>query len=118
MNNHPLNLIVRFLLEIVLIFIFANWGWKNFEGVNKYLMSIGLPLLISLVWAVFKVEGDPGKAVLPIQGWLRLTYELFVFVVAAFLLYRFDNKWAFIFIILSIAHYLASYDRIVLLMKK
>ena len=38
MNNHPINLAVRFALEIVLLIIFAYWGWSKFNGFNKYLL--------------------------------------------------------------------------------
>jgi hypothetical protein len=119
MNDHPINLLVRFLLEITLLFIFANWGWRAFEEVNKYLMAIGLPLGVAIVWGVFRVEGDPGKAIVAIPGWLRLMYELLVFASAAFFLFRMNqDKWSYIFIFVSTIHYLASYDRIVWLLKK
>lgn len=118
MNNHPLNLVVRFLLEIALLTIFAYWGWNKFSDISRYVAGIGLPIIIATVWGIFRVEGDPGKAMVAIPGWLRLLYEVVLFVSAAYLLFRLQlNTWAYVFIIVSIAHYLISYDRIIWLLK-
>ena len=118
MNNHPINLAVRFALEIVLLIIFSCWGWSKFNGFNKSLLGIGLPLLVAVIWAVFRVKGDPGKAIVAIPGWLRLLFEIIVFVSGAYLLFQLQmNKWAYLFIIVSLLHYIISYDRTVWLFK-
>ena len=119
MNNHPLNLALRFGLEILLLIIFASWGWNKFAGIARYLVAIGLPLIAATAWAVFKVDGDPHKAIIAIPGWLRLIYELLLFTMAAFMLLSLKlDRWAYIFMIVSILHYVVSYDRVVWLLNK
>lgn len=118
MNSHPLNLAVRFLLEIALIVIFAYWAWNRFDGMLKYILTIALPFLGILVWAIFKVEGDPGKAIIAINGRTRLIIE-FVLFGSAFLMLRSlnFNKISLVLLIITILHYVASYDRIKWLLK-
>jgi hypothetical protein len=118
MNNHPFNLIVRFLLEIALLIIFTYWGLNKFSGLSKYIVGIGLPIIIATLWAIFRVEGDPGKAIIAIPGWLRLLYEVILFVSAAYLLFQLQmNTLAYVFIVISVIHYLASYERIIWLLR-
>ena len=113
MSNHPLNLAVRFALEIALLIIFTMWGWNKFSGIQKYVLAIGLPLLVATLWGVFRVDGDPGKAVVAVPGWVRLLFEVILFVCTSYMLLSLKmNKWANIFIIISVIHYLVSYDRI------
>jgi hypothetical protein len=113
MNNHPLNLGVRFLLELALVAIFAYWAWIRFDGLMKYLLSFALPILGMLIWAIFKVDGDPGKAIIAVSGWVRLIIE-FVLFGAAFLMLRSLelNKLSLVFLVVAIVHYVASYDRV------
>jgi hypothetical protein len=84
----------------------------------KYFIAIGLPLIAATVWAVFKVDGDPGKAIVAIPGWLRLCYEFLLFASASYMLFSLKmDKWAYIFIAVSALHYLISFDRIIWLLK-
>lgn len=119
MHDHPLNLALRFLLELVLHFVFGYWGWQKFDGATQYVVAIGLPLLAATIWAVFRVEGDPGKAVIAIPGWLRFSYEMILFTAAAFFLFQLQQqRWASIFIAVSALHYLLSYRRIIWLFQQ
>ncbi len=118
MNNNPLNLAIRFLLEIALVIIFAIWGWNKFNGISKFVFAVGLPLIAAVMWAVFKVDGEPGKAIVPIPGWLRLFYEILLFVFTSYFLFQMQYpKLAYAFIAVSAIHYLVSYDRIIWLLK-
>lgn len=74
MNDHPLNLAVRFLLEMVAIVVFAMWGWKH-EGMWKYILAIGIPLVAMTIWGVFRVPGDPKDAPVAVKGIVRLVIE-------------------------------------------
>lgn len=117
-NNHPLNLGVRFLLEIALVVIFAYWAWNKFDGIFKYMLSFLLPVIGISIWAIFKVEGDPGKAIVAIPGWLRLILEAILFVSAFYMLRSVNlTKWSLLFLVVTVIHYLASYDRIIWLLK-
>ncbi|HEV7332307.1 MAG TPA: YrdB family protein [Flavisolibacter sp.] len=118
MNSHPINLALRFLLEVAILVVFAWWGWNKFSGLARYSIAIGLPLLAAAVWGIFRVDGDPGKAIVAISGWLRLLYELLLFASASYMLITFKmEKWAYIFMAISVLHYLISYDRILWLLK-
>jgi hypothetical protein len=118
MNSHPLNLALRAVLELLLIFIYFYWPWKTFLGASKLVISIGLPILLVSVWAVFKVDGDPGKAVVAIPGWSRLILEACIFLGGFFLLTQLSyTKQAYLFLGISILHYIISYDRIAWLLK-
>jgi hypothetical protein len=119
MNNHPVNLSIRFLLEVSLLIIFAVWGYNQFNGVARYVLAVGIPVITAGIWGICRTEGDPGKAIVPIPGWLRLLYEMLLFTLAAYFLLQLQLlKWAYIFVTISALHYLVSYDRIVWLIKK
>jgi hypothetical protein len=111
MSNHPLNLALRFLLELLALTIFFVWGWHH-EGIWKYLLSFGSVLLAASVWGIFRVPNDPGKATVPVHGLVRLTIELLFFasaVWALFWLNHFDMGWSLLIIL--VLHYAFSYDR-------
>ncbi len=113
MNNHPLNLALRFLLEISLVTIYALWGWTNHTGPYKYFWAWGLTIAVSIAWAVFRVDGDPGNAIVSIPGWLRLLFEAVVFCFAIYFLYQLKyNLIGLIFTVVVLIHYCISYDRI------
>ena len=116
MGSQPVNLALRFLLELAALGSYSLWGWQQMEGLAGYLLAIGLPLLGAVLWGTFAVPNDPsrsGKAPVPVPGWLRLALELLIFGLAIFCL--FDVGYANIaglFGFTVLAHYLASYDRI------
>ena len=113
---NPLNLALRFILEMVALFATAFWGWRKYENVLGILLAILLPIIIAVVWGVFAVPNDPsrsGKTVVATPGWIRLIIEfaIFSFGVWAF----FDIGYfavAYIFLSLIIVHYLFSISRI------
>lgn len=79
MGSHPLNLLVRFLLELAALGAFGYWGWQQAEGALAYLLAIGLPVLTAVLWVTFAVPEDPsrsGHAPVPVPGLLRLLLEL------------------------------------------
>lgn len=118
MSENPLNLLVRFLLEILLIVIFGYWGWKAHYSFSGPIAGILLPAVAATIWGVFRVEGDPGKAVIPVPGWLRLLYELLLFTGATLMLFNIaPSRYAILFGVTWCIHYLISYDRILRLLK-
>ncbi len=71
MGSHPINLAVRFILELTALVAAGMWGWHQSEGWLKFLLVITLPLLIAIVWGTFAVPDDPsrsGAAPIPISG--------------------------------------------------
>jgi hypothetical protein len=112
-SNHPVNLMVRFLLELALLTIFFMWGWHQFTGAIRYCVAVGLPLLVAGLWGIFRVDGDPGKAPVRIPGWLRLLYEILLFTTAGYFLFCLKlNKWAIVFCVVSLIHYQVSWQRV------
>ena len=116
MGSHPINLIIRFLLEMTALISFAIWAWKQGEGNIRYLFAIALPILLASIWGIFAVPDDPsrsGSAPIATPGLIRLFIELAFFVFAAWTQYDIGNKKvALVLAVLVMLHYLASYDRI------
>ncbi|MCC6411815.1 MAG: YrdB family protein [Saprospiraceae bacterium] len=113
MHHHPINLAVRFLLELAALACMGTWAWKQHDGSMKWALTILLPLVAALVWGIFRVDGDPGKAPVEVAGWLRLLIEA-VFFGAAIWMLR-DMKQTNLFhtmLTVTVLHYLVSYDRI------
>lgn len=115
-GSHPLNLALRFLLELVALGAMAYWGWTQHDSFAGRLWAIILPVTAAILWGTFAVVGDPsrsGNAPVPIPGSLRLLLELSFFSVATFLLYRAgQGAFASTLIAFTIFHYAISIDRI------
>ena len=116
MGSHPLNLAVRFLLEIAALVALGYWGFDLHSGVWRFILGIGLPVLAAAAWGTFAVPGDPsrsGKAPVPIPGILRLLLELALFGSAAWALYAVGKQaLALILACITLVHYALSYDRV------
>lgn len=122
MSRNPLNLALRFLLEISAIGAFGIWGHSLSEGGARFLLAVLFPLLFALLWGVFAVRNDPsrsGKTVVQTTGPARLTLELVLFALAAWMLFSLGHSLpAWIFSGLVLVHYISSYDRIAWLLKQ
>ncbi len=122
MSQNPLNLALRFILELIALYAVGFWGWTKFDGLLHYLAGIGLPLLAALLWGTFRVPGDAsanGKAPVAVPGGLRLLLELGLFIFAAWgLLDAGAVTAAYVFGGVSLFHYLISYDRVLWLLKR
>lgn len=113
---YTLNLGLRFILEMAVLFVTATWGWSQYEGWLKYFLAIGLPLLFAVIWGVFAVPDDPsrsGKTVVVTPGWIRLIIEFtfFGFGVWAFFVMGYHVVSIF-FIIVVTGHYFISFERV------
>jgi len=122
MGAHPFNLAVRFILELIALFAIGLWGWKQGEGINKYFLAIGLPIILAIIWGAFAVPDDPsrsGKAPIPTSGIIRLSIELAIFTLAIYCFYVLGyGKVAVSLGIIVFLHYAISYDRITWLLKR
>ena len=116
MAYHPLNLALRFVLEIAALVALGYWGFDQHDGLWRFLSGLGLPLLAAAAWGTFAVSGDrsrSGKAPVPVPGWVRLLLELAFFGLAAWALYGAGKPvLALILAGITLAHYAASYDRV------
>ena len=121
-STHPINLALRFLLELAAIFAFGYWGHSlGFDGM-QILLAILFPLLFAVLWGVFAVRGDPsrsGKTVVHTPGIVRLLLELILFGAAAWMMLDLDYSLiALIFGSAVVIHYVLSFDRIAWLLKQ
>lgn len=122
MSNHPINLAVRFLLEIAMLIAAGIWGWNQYDSWLRYLLAVGAPLLLAAVWGVFNVPGDPsrsGKAPVVVPGIVRLILELSMFGFGIWATFDLGyTTFAIVFGTATILHYVISYDRILWLLRK
>ena len=121
-SKHPINLAVRFLLELAAIFIVGYWGYNLAGDGTRILLAILFPLLFAVLWGIFAVRGDPsrsGKTVVQTPGIIRLLLELGLFGAAAWMMLDLDYSWiALIFGSAVVIHYFLSFDRIAWLLKQ
>jgi len=119
MANHPLNLALRFLLELVALFAMGYWGWTQHSGFARFFWTIGLPLGAAVLWGTFRVPGHPGPAPVAVPGPVRLLLEAVVFGGGTWAFYAAGREnWALIFGAIVLLHYLASYDYVIQLLNK
>jgi len=116
MSTHPLNLALRFLLELTTLVAAGMWAWRLGSGHLRFVLAIGIPVLMAAVWGIFNVPGDPsrsGAAPVIVPGLLRLAIELAFFAFGTWSLHQCGHsRAAWALGILVMFHYLMSYDRI------
>ncbi len=120
MGSNPINLGLRFSLEIAGLIISGMWGWNQIDGWLSYLLAIGIPTTLAAIWGIFAVPNDPSrssKAPVAIPGIIRLIIELGIFAFAIWALYDMGYyKVSLFFGIIITLHYFISYDRVIWLM--
>jgi hypothetical protein len=62
MGSNPINLAVRFLLEIAGLIAIGYWGWHQGEGFLSIILAIGLPVIAAVLWGTFAVLEDPSRS--------------------------------------------------------
>lgn len=116
MSQHPLNLALRFVLELTALAALAVWGGSVGQGGMGVLLAVLAPALAAFAWAVFRAPGDPPHAAHPrvrVPGPLRLLLEavLFGLAVGAFASVG-ATAWAVTLAVVVVVHYVLSYDRV------
>jgi hypothetical protein len=121
MASNPINLALRFILEIAALFSLGYWGWTQHEGIWRFVWGFGLVVLAAVVWGTFAVPEDPsrsGKAPVPVPGAVRLVIELTFFAAGTWAFFAAGRPlWGLALGVLTVIHYALSYDRIVWLLK-
>ncbi|MDH5597485.1 MAG: YrdB family protein [Cyclobacteriaceae bacterium] len=121
MGYHPLNLALRFLLELCVLISSGYMMYVTQEGALRYIGMIGFPLLLAAIWVIFAVRGDKsrsGNTVVPTRGLIRLLLELGFFCIGGLSIYKVGFELYVVPYALIVAgHYLISYDRIAWLLK-
>ena len=122
MGLHPINLAIRFLLEVVALLAVGVWGWNQSDGWFRFVLMLGIPLVAAVVWGTFAVPNDPsrsGSAPIAVPGILRLVIEAVIFIFAVLVLYDLGfTTLSGLFGIIVVIHYLASYDRVLWLIRQ
>jgi hypothetical protein len=112
MNTNPVNLAVRFLLEIAMLIVLTWWGWHLTANWPRYITAIGLPLIAAVLWGVFRIQNDPKPAPVEVPGLVRLLIEWVLFGFTVWALYNLGYiKLCFVMAIVIKIHYIVSYDR-------
>ena len=122
MGTNPINLGLRFILEIVALGTFGTWGYHQTSSGLRWVIALFLPLLFASLWGIFAVPDDPsrsGGAPVVISGLLRLILELSFFSLTSIALFNLGyTKPTWIFSCAVVLHYLFSYDRILWLLER
>jgi len=122
MVKNPLNLALRFLLEMAALLAIGYWGFDQHSGVWRFVLGLGGPIIAAAVWATFAVPADPsrsGEAPVPVPGAVRLFIELSLFGLAAWALYDAGSPaLGLILAGLTVVHYAISYDRVAWLLRQ
>ena len=77
---HGVNLAIRFLvLELGALAIAAYWGYTTGDGVLRWVLAIGAPLLVAAAWGLFVSP----KAKVDVPRPVRFAIELTILGAAA-----------------------------------
>jgi hypothetical protein len=122
MGSHPLNLALRFFLELGALVAMGAWGWQRGTGPWRYLLAFAVPVVAMTLWGVFAVPADPsrsGHAPVPVPGAIRLALEATFFAFATWALFSSGHRVpALLFGAVVLVHYALSFDRLAWLLRQ
>lgn len=68
MGSNPINLTVRFFLELTALIAMGFWGWKQGEGLLRFVLALSIPIVAAVMWGVFAVPNDQvGRVTRPLR---------------------------------------------------
>jgi hypothetical protein len=121
MSQNPLNLTLRFILEIAALVGIGYGGWHAAEGFLRYLLAFGLPLIAAFLWGAFRPPNEPHHpthSTVAVSGKVRLLIEALVFGGGAWGFFSAGvTTVAWLYTIVVILHYALSYDRVAWLLR-
>jgi len=80
-----LNLGLAFAIEICMIASLVYWGFYSGKSIfTKGLLGVGIPIVVMVLWGLFSAPNSQYRFIQP----YRLAFELIIFMVAAFALYK------------------------------
>jgi hypothetical protein len=121
-GSHPLNLAVRFLLELAALSSMGVWGWRAGTGWLRFVLAALIPMTAAVLWGVFAVPDDPsrsGAAPVAVPGLVRLALEAAVFGFGSWALKDSGfTRTSLALGVVIVVHYAISYDRIAWLLDR
>lgn len=108
------NEVLRFALEMAALVAFGYAGWHLVDSaLVSVILVVALPLVAAVAWGVFRVDGDPKVAPVPVPGLVRLCIEVDFFTAAVILL-AVVGAWlaAGVLAVLVVFHYAWGYRRL------
>jgi hypothetical protein len=116
MSRSPVNLGFRLLLEMAGLVAFFSWGRTLAPGWVGTVSGLSLATSAAAVWGVFRVPNDGGPPRVEVPGQIRLLLEAVWFGSAVWMTSRNGpGGFALPFGVALGLHYLASWDRVLLL---
>lgn len=119
---NPINLALRFLLEVIALGSIAGWSWSQTESWWRAPLAVAALVVTGAAWGIFAVPDDPsrgGAGIVHISGIARLGLELLIFGSAAFALRDLGRpNLAAAFAAAIVFHYAWSYERITWLLRQ
>lgn len=116
MSQNPVNLAVRFLLEIAGVVGLFRLGLGIADGALAALLALVLSIGAATAWGLFNVPGDrsrSGRAPVQVSGVVRLLVEFLVLGGGSVGWFLAGPDWfAWTYSIVLVAHYLLSWDRV------
>lgn len=116
MGAHPLNLALRFLIEVGGLLFVGSWAWNRAAPDLRVLAAAVAITGGFLLWALFGVPADPtrvGRELVTVAGPTRLIVEVIFFTAALAAAHRVaGRRLAAAFATAVAVHYAASFDRI------
>ena len=119
---NPINLALRFFLEVIALASIGAWSWAQTESWWRAPLAIAAVLVTGAAWGIFAVPDDPsrgGSGIVHIPGIARLGLELLIFGGAAYALKELGHpNLAAAFAAATVFHYTWSYERITWLLRQ
>ena len=113
---NPLNLTLRFLLEMTALGALGWWGWTQSDSWWRVVFATATVLVAATLWGTFAVPNDPSRGsdgLVQVPGLVRLLLELAFFGAAAYALKSVGRPTlAIAFTALVVIHYAWSYERV------
>lgn len=117
MNRAQASLALRGLLVLLALSGLVLVGLGVGPGIVGLAAAVLLPFGAAVIWGVFRVPHDPGEAVVPIPGPLRLVIEVGLFGGTALLLWLAGHPvFAGFLVVLTVAQYRLATERLQLLL--
>ena len=110
------NAFLRLILELLALLAYGYWASRLPLGLLAFPAALGVPVLVAIIWGTFRVPGDAsasGEARVPISGLVRLLIELALLFGAVWAIIASGlASFGFLYGLMVIVHYLASYRRV------